>query len=397
VGKVRRLSGLHLVLWYSSFFLLIISLPFHLIPLAVFVSIIISQPAMGLLSFLDAFRSKPRTKDRAIKLESPRRERSVFQESSSRRSAGPVSKTTISGPATELSSPSNASTRRKSLLRRRSWFGGKPDAEEDVPAMPTLIRNDYNSPADLKRPYLGQSQRSNGGEYSQLPSNKRDRRTSTFSNRQDVTTVSALPALPPMPINASNTAKQATSSLPDEQRRNRRASMKSLYRSPSVTSTKSRRKSRSFWASSNPDDESEEEHIPPVPALIRGGTPDSARNTSIEELYPSQQPQQHTRGHSSAKVSGDPAPRPLSTCSRKSYTPRSAAAGFLKSTTGASEDQRKSYRRSFKLGENVELVCVSDEHRVEWEKLMNKNGRLEDAVFASLGSRGEEEEEEEEE
>lgn len=63
----------------------------------------------------------------------------------------------------------------------------------------------------------------------------------------------------------------------------------------------------------------------------------------------------------------------------------------MKSTNGASEDQRKSYRRSFNLGEGVELVCVTDEHRVEWEKLMNKNSRLEDSLFASMGKSPDEE------
>lgn len=330
---------------------------------------------MGFLSFLDAFRSRPRAKE-IVQLEPPRRERSIFQESSNRRDGGPVSKASISAPVTK---PSNNASRRKSMSRRRSWFGGRPDADEAVPAMPTLVPNDYNSAADIKTPNLGRASKSRGSEYAQLPSDKRERRTSTY--RQNVTAIGALPGLPAMPTTVYHTTQPATSTLPDEQRRSRRQSMssKSLHRSSSRASTKSKR--RSFWASSNPADD-DEEAIPPVPALVRDGTPDSVRNDPMEDLarVPSR-----GRPRSSTNSSGPKPARPVSSASRKSYVPRAAASGFLKSTNGASEDQRKSYRRSFKLGEGVELVCVTDEHRVEWEKLMNKNARLDDSLFASMG------------
>lgn len=332
-------------------------------------------------SLVDAFRSKPRSNRESIPLESPRRERQVFQESSNRYNGGQSSKTVISGPATDRSDSTYAAMKRRSMSRRRSWFGGRPDADEDVPAVPTLVRTDYNGVSGIKSPTLGRSSRSNGADYYQLPEDKRDRRA---SHRQNATAIGALPPLPSIPIVTGYVPPPATSTLPDEQRRSRRQSMKSLHRSNSQASTKSRRKSRSFWASSNPDDDDED--VPPVPVLA---SPSSIRNDPFEE----QQQRSQSRGRARSSTHGDGArePRPVSTASRRSYVPRSAAAGFLKSTNGASEDQRKSYRRSFNLGEGVDLVCVTNEHQVEWEKLMNKNARLEDALFASMGRNSDEE------
>lgn len=296
-------------------------------------------------------------------MESPRR---VGQNGQDRYNSRHESRT-----ANTESNWNNASTKRRSMSRRRSWFGGKPDADEDVPAMPTLVRTDYNHNGGITSPTLGRSSRKNGEDYIQLPEDKRERKHSTYATRQNVTT---LGALPPMPTTASYTKEPATSSLPAEQRRSRRQSMtKSLYRSNSQASTKSKRKSRSFWASSNPDDSDED--VPPVPALYSGASPVSVRNDPFDD--------EPTRGRGRTNEDGTAKePRPVSTASRRSYRPKSAASGFLKSTNGASEGQRKSYRRSFNLGEGVELVCVTDEHRIEWEKLMNKHGKLDDSVFA---------------
>lgn len=327
---------------------------------------------MGFFSFLDAFRSKPRSKEHGIPLESPRRGGPVYQDTNSRHHVRHGSRTTNTNYVNESN---NASTKRRSMSRRRSWFGGKPDADEDIPAMPTLVRTDYNHNGGIKSPTLGRSSRNNGMDYVQLPEDKRDKRTSAFATRQNVT---AIGALPPMPTNADYTTTPATSTLPAEQRRSRRQSMKSLHRSNSQASTKSRRKSRSFWTSSNPDDEDED--VPPVPALYNGTSPDSiTRNDPFDD----DDDQTRGRARSSTHGEGQKQPRPVSTASRRSYVPKSAASGFLKSTNGASETQRKSYRRSFNLGEGVELVCVTDEHRIEWEKLMNKHAKMEDSVFDS--------------
>jgi hypothetical protein len=51
----------------------------------------------------------------------------------------------------------------------------------------------------------------------------------------------------------------------------------------------------------------------------------------------------------------------------------------LKSTNGASDSQRKSYRDSFKLGDGADLVCRSHEQRVAWEKLMSEGAMFNDS------------------
>lgn len=313
-------------------------------------------------SLVDAFRMKPRARE-SIPLDAPRRNRQAFQESSSRHPTGHASQNTfVSGPAQNPSDLTHAS-KKKSMSRRRSWFGGRIDADEDVPAVPTLVHADYY----------------------QLPEDKHVSRTAVSSHRQNATTVEALPPLPSIPVQTDYVPQEpATSTLPAEQRRSRRVTMKPApQRSNSRASTRSKRKSRSFWASSNPDDSDSD--VPPVPDLSSVTTTPASTCSNPFEDFQSPSP---IPGNNGTRQ-----PRPVSTASRKSYTPRSAAAGFLKSTNGASEHQRKSYRRSFNLGEGVELVCVTDEHRIEWERLMNKNARLEDSVFASsMGRRTSKEE-----
>lgn len=55
--------------------------------------------------------------------------------------------------------------------------------------------------------------------------------------------------------------------------------------------------------------------------------------------------------------------------------PKSAAKGFLSSTNGASDAARMSYRQSFRIDATTDLVCLTDEQRLEWAKLMKEPHR----------------------
>lgn len=257
---------------------------------------------------------------------------------------------------------------------RRSWFGGRPDTEEDIPAVPRLAPHTESSKDGDFRPGTAittntierQSRR-----HSLARSISRKKSWLGKSQESQVTVV----ALPPMPVTVSQPVKAAISTLPADQRR-RRNSVKTIERRGSTASTiKPRKRRNSFWESSNPDDSDSD--VPPVPALVRDGTPDSNSNASFrngDDAEPAVVEKRATRGD------GIKQPRPLSTvstASRKSYVPRSAAKGFLKSTNTASDEQRKSFRRSFALEDEADLVCLTEEQRIEWAKLMNNEGKFE--------------------
>ncbi|KAK4507809.1 hypothetical protein PRZ48_001544 [Zasmidium cellare] len=234
---------------------------------------------------------------------------------------------------------------------RRSWFGGRPDRDEDVPAVPRLVQHTKTRDDDVRpgTAITTNTIETQGRRHSIARS--LSRKKSWFKAQEPQVTVEALP---PMPVTV-NQPKAATSTLPADQRR-RRNSVKTIERRGSTASTvrPKVKKRSSFWASSNPDDSDSD--IPPVPALIRD-------DSSSDDNQPTRKP------------------RPLSTIStssRKSYTPKSAAKGFLKSTNGASEEQRKSFRRSFHLEDESDLVCLTEEQRIEWAKLMNGQSKSEE-------------------
>jgi len=109
-------------------------------------------------------------------------------------------------------------------------------------------------------------------------------------------------------------------------------------------------KRHSFWNSSNPDQSDED--VPSVPSLSRG--------TSLDSVSA-----QDDRQASTSTV----APR-------RKYVPKSAAKSFLVTTSGASEDNRKSYRKSLKLDDGADLVCMTEEQQIEWAKLMNARAEM---------------------
>ncbi|KAM3419411.1 hypothetical protein BST61_g5340 [Cercospora zeina] len=211
------------------------------------------------------------------------------------------------------------------------------------------------------------------------------RRSSRYT-QHDRGPVEALPTLPSTPVTVDRPAYPATSTLPADKRRSRHASTSTLRRQPSISSVRSRRsRSRSsFWLSSNPDDSDSD--IPPVPPLCRGESSESVRRDGSEDsMRVSRRP---TRDDEEPQKA-----RPLSvmsTTSRKSYVPRSAAKGFLSSTKGASDETRKSFRKSFNLEDENAMVCLTEEQRVEWAKLMNGDMKLAEITATSTSEIGKE-------
>lgn len=200
------------------------------------------------------------------------------------------------------------------------------------------------------------------------PSLSLRRQSSSKSGR---VTVETLPPLPPMPMSIPQTSQPATSSLPAN-RRSRAGSIKSV--------SSQKRKSRGFWTSSNPADDSDDD-VPPVPGLTRDHTPPESEDDGIGHA-------RTTTGLAKtvSRGSGDSkAARPVSVSSRKSYVPRSAAKGFMNSTNPASEATRISYRKSFRIDASTDLVCLTDEQRMEWAKLMGEPHRTYEQPKKAVG------------
>lgn len=346
---------------------------------------------MGLSAFFAFFRgdSKPKTTDTS----SPRRQNAAprtgwadygrTQGSNSTMTALPTAPKNIYTLDAGHSERSQRSEKKKSRTptaahptstrsNRRSWFGGRPDREEDVPPMPR-VGQQKKTTGESVRPGTAittDTIETQGRRHSIARS--LSRKKSWFKAQEPQVTVEALP---PMPVTIEQPTKAATSTLPADQRR-RRNSVRTIERRGSTASTvrPKSRKRNSFWASSNPDDSDSD--VPPVPALVRDrdSTPDS-NSVASSDNEQTRVERRNTRGD------GTKQPRPLSTistASRKSYTPRSAAKGFLKSTNGASDEQRKSFRRSFHLEDESDLVCLTEEQRIEWAKLMGNQSQFED-------------------
>lgn len=350
---------------------------------------------MGLASFFAFFRgeSKPKTNSTT----SPRRQQKNAARSGwsdydygQTRESGSAMTALPSAPTSTYASDAGRNERndrgdrsksRASAVRptsqhgkknnRRSWFGGRADPDEDVPAVPRLVQQDTNSNAYGPGTAVTTSTVDETRPRRHSIARSLSRKKSWFGKSQESEVT--VEALPPMPVNnITQPAKAATSTLPADQRR-RRNSVKTLERRGSTASTiKPRKKRNSFWESSNPDDSDSD--VPPVPALVRDGTPDSNSGASSHNV-------DDTRTERATRGDGIKQPRPISTISttsRKSYVPRSAAKGFLKSTAVASDEQRKSFRRSFHMEDDAAMVCLTEEQRIEWAKLMNNEGKFED-------------------
>lgn len=259
---------------------------------------------------------------------------------------------------------------------RRSWFGGRPDAEDYVPAVPTLINNGPSTNANVRDAGIAElpasSARRSSVHASLSRANSRNgddagrrqlplrRKSSWFSTHAEAPTAGGVPPpFPATPVAVDRSSRPTTATLPADKRASRR---QSLNRQQSQASTKSRRRSRSsYWASSNPD-ESESDVVPPVPALVRDGSGENTRSDSEDTVGGGNTHERKAVRRMST----------MSTSSRKSYTPRTATKAFLRSTSTATEADRRSFRQSFKMDADANIVCLTKEQEIEWSKLMNK-------------------------
>lgn len=305
------------------------------------------------------------------------------------------------------------------LRKRKSFFGGSNknnDNVPDVPALPTLPpphRMDQNENAleeeaprpgtalttDEPVPFptfssatsddLEPESRSRRKSMASAMSRKRSKSSASqgSSNKRkswffisNSAFGSDAPPMPALPASLVNSAKPAPTSLPStvEDRKSRRLSLSAALtrvRSKSVSSETNKRNRQSFFfQSSNPDDDPDAAAVPPVPALVHDGTktPESmARigSTSPRDMVDSvmviDSPERvATRGEVMKQ------PRPVSFQGRSSYRPKSAAGGFLKTTSSLSgPDQRSHHRKSIMNDGDNGMICLNDEQQREWDKL----------------------------
>jgi len=295
------------------------------------------------------------------------------------------------------------------LKKRRSWFGGKRKVDEEIPAVPQLHNpaaetqparpgtavttdepiswsrsqtpEDFDRKTERRRSFFGRKR-------SQSTTSNKSKRRSWFGGRADE---EEAPPLPPMPIQHSS-EQHHTASAPQQDREKRRTESYSLGRQKRASVASTRSKKRSSWIlpqSSNPDSEDERDEpyppLPPLPALIADDntsfTPDSSVATTQSPVYsnfmdtstyvlesPSpfytEDPvKQVTRGNSIKS------PRPISgvsLSSRRSYVPRNAEKGFLKSTN---QNRRSNIRHSLLDDGEGGVMMLSDEQQREWDKL----------------------------
>lgn len=312
------------------------------------------------------------------------------------------------------------------LKKRRSWFGGKPKVDADVPDVPSLhrptqydqnrhrydrLQDDVTGPGTALT--TDERVKSSRSQPPEVPDQKLERQRSFFGRKRSQSSTSTTkpgkrkswfggradeddaPPLPAMPVQLKAQQQEvakASSSPPQPAREQRSSRPELLQRSKSATSTSSRRsKRRKSWVkSSNPDSEDEHEEVtppmPPLPALTPDdgelyATDSSVATTRSRAPSASVDPRIHTDGTQHAFLFEDPithvtrgnsikAPRPLSgmsMSSRKSYVPKNAASGFLKSTTPNS--RRGSTRQSLLEDGEGGVVFLTEEQQKEWDKV----------------------------
>ncbi|KAK4545640.1 hypothetical protein LTR36_002593 [Oleoguttula mirabilis] len=329
------------------------------------------------------------------------------------------------------------------LRKRRSWFGGRPAVDENVPDVPTLPlfcsgRNRHmadQSVTGIGRPgtalttdeqvpwsrsvtpegYEGKEKRksifgSRKRSQSSVSQVKSKKRQSWFGGRASDDDAPPMPAAPTTrrmeQTGQQSYAVQAPENEGTSGRRLSRSRAPSRPRSKSNVSSKSKRKS--WFQSRNPDDADIEEEQPPVPqmpALMYDyghatPTPDSSVATtrspdqsnfidhnifadSPVRAFMTEDPVKTMRRGNSIKQ-----PRPISGVSlssrRRSYIPKNAANGFLRSASG----NRASQRHSLLDDGDGGMICLSEEQQVEWDKLKHlmevMESRQDDGVIGML-------------
>ncbi|KAK5126920.1 hypothetical protein LTR85_008278 [Meristemomyces frigidus] len=304
------------------------------------------------------------------------------------------------------------------LRKRQSWFGSRLAVDDPVPDVPSLPllgheRNRHMADAHAAGParpgtalttdeqiswsrpatpeaYEGKEKRksifgSRKRTQSSVSQTKPKKRQSWFGGRVTDDDAPPVPAIP-----THNTQDYAVQAPEQEQTRSHRMSLsRALTRSRTKSNVSLKSKRKSWFQSSNPDDDGNdvEEPLPPMPALTRDyghqtPTPGSSVATTrspvhsnfVDPMIFADSPirafmaedpvQTVTRGNSIKQ------PRPISgvsLSSRRSYVPKNAASGFLRSTSGRRASQRHSLLDDGEGG----MICLNDEQQKEWEKLKN--------------------------
>jgi len=320
---------------------------------------------------------------------------------------------------------SSASISSKRLSRSLSIFGGRADddSDDDVPAVPAIPHAS-----------LWEQQRDQGRYYGMVDEHPVTPGTAITSDELYNTAAKNHDAP------ARNKEKRLSRGLS----LSRTKSSASRATNSSKRSSSAKRKRRSWFGSSNPDDEDDTPPLPQLPSLVHDGALTPSTDASDFERFlhtsheasqrrnsqrMSQQPTDYDRFMRESRMyddsMGEPAhtahrsskdmkqPRPKSTISgkRSSYTgPRNAAGGFLKTSTEVPANVRRSWRRSYGPGAyggrapdderalNVDMVCLSDEQQQEWDKLKElmevMERRQDDGVFGMLRQLEEDEDEE---
>ncbi|EMC93660.1 hypothetical protein BAUCODRAFT_142111 [Baudoinia panamericana UAMH 10762] len=295
------------------------------------------------------------------------------------------------------------------VKRRRSRFG-KPPAAEETTALPPMPSPARPALAHVKsQPNVRPVTAITANEplpWSKAPgpnveerksrrrslaevlkgSRKRSKSSATQSGLERRQSVlgghrSIIPPVPSVPASAAELINPTTGMVPSleenvEKRKSRRLSLSNaLKRGRSKSSASLKSKRGSWWQSSNPDDDHDEPPpLPPVPALVDDDgvrTPESvaAKTASPASIYTLD----HNIAsdgpiHMATRGSDIKQPRPISGGSvlskHRTYSPKNAANGFLRSTSA-----RSPYRHSLLDDGEGGMICLSDEQQREWEKL----------------------------
>jgi hypothetical protein len=173
----------------------------------------------------------------------------------------------------------------------------------------------------------------------------------------------APPRVPAIPAHFQQNSQTppTTARLPSSRRANSNARNLILPNDRSNSTTSQHRHSR-LWQSSNPADDDVQR------------SPVSSRDTSENLLNTGSRSTFSVSRNNSSNTEGSATTQGSRAASV--YVPRSAAKGFLSSTTGASKEAKQEWRRSALLisggdrNSNAPIdICLTDEHTREWEHL----------------------------
>lgn len=256
------------------------------------------------------------------------------------------------------------------LKQSRSEFFHRSEPEVDLTRPGSAHADeDYRAPRSFSTADIDDASRRKARHASLTQRLSRRLSRSNLTAGEEATALPPMPPMPkttPAPLSINPTAANRNS-VAEKSKHKRTASGQNATGTRSRAHSQSLRRRSHIWASSNPDDDD----VPPTPALVRDETPSprSPRSARSHRSTLSIDRNQSTGGESAAAPS-----RPTS-----SYVPRSAAKGFLSSTSVASAATRRSWRQSgmFENNGGAEPVCLTEAHQREWEKLKALMGSIE--------------------